>query len=179
MNSNFRFTEKEQKLIKKMGNGNQDIQLIQTRSNEESIVCYGNTRIKTKSLILCHISEANKACTGHIADSRFNFSSNEDGQSALLCVFIDRRLEENVFLHIKNENYNVIHSSDIDSSDTEEVLLAYIEDDLHSQLIIFDGRLDQRLVEISASKEDWRNKLRSLALSYIYQIFPDLKTLLM
>ncbi|WP_144596748.1 hypothetical protein [Bacillus cereus] len=163
------FTEKEQKLLKKMKKGNQDIQYLSSYDGD-FLIQFGNTFVKTRSVVICHIREGSKICVGHIGGKPFKSDSQLND---IISIFIDKRLEEWTSLHIKIGDYHGIHSTKDDTL-VDEVLLTFIEDDLNAQIIIFDGRLEKKLAEMIATKEKSRDMLRFLAMSFVTQNFPKL-----
>ncbi|MGP6151631.1 hypothetical protein [Priestia flexa] len=168
------FTEDERKLLKKMKKGNQEIQYISSYDGK-FLVSFGNSFLKTRAVIIFYVLDGKGTCNGHFGNSTFSSKTAEDNKkNEPFSVFIDSRLDDEIFLHIKEGSSNITHSTADPQNNKEEVLLTFIEDNMNAQLIIYDNRLSGKLAQFIASKEESKDKLRFFAMSYVSQHFPNL-----
>ncbi|AXM88924.1 hypothetical protein B379_07090 [Anoxybacillus ayderensis G10] len=166
------FNETEEKLIKKMKKGNNDIQIVAS-NGEESLVCIGSIRVKTSILLLAHITDEHRACYGHIGNRSIQISS-KDKNSLVRCI-IDRRKREKKKFHVYSEGEFYKYSSQLDDLNVNDkhILFAYIEDNKFAQLTLFNNSIDQKVSELSVRENSLISDLRTLALNYLISNFPD------
>jgi hypothetical protein len=168
------FTEKEQKLLRKMEKGNQEIQYISSYGGK-FLVSFGNSFLQTRSVILLNVWDGNKSCSGHLGEKIFSTNNLENGKNnEPFSVFIDRRLDDEIRIHVKEGDKSRTQSTADLQNTIDHVLLTFIEDNKNAQLIIFDGKLNEKIAQLVATKEEFRDKLRFFAMSYVSKYFPNI-----
>ncbi|MBI0578610.1 hypothetical protein IEC97_14685 [Neobacillus cucumis] len=167
---NSLFRETERNPFRMAEKGDREFQYLSSY-NGAFLIQFGDSFLNPTTVILFHKGQGKQVCVGLLEGKSFNADPLFNDA---ISVMIDRKIEETISLQINSGNNNFKHSIDHNSSKTEDLLLIFIENNFHAKLILFDGSLEEKLVEKDAYNEKYRNLLRYYAMSYVTNIFPEL-----
>ncbi|GHH96656.1 hypothetical protein [Neobacillus kokaensis] len=170
------FSKVEEKLIKKMADGNIDIQLLASDGNN-SYVCIGDTRIEPTILLLCYVTPEYRICNGIIGDRKLSLLFENEllqQRNEELRIIFDRRDSDEKCLHVYSKEYLSEFSEQTDFT-KRGIIIAYIEKNSFAQLSIFNSELQHKISEINTKKESLIPDFRTNAFTLISSIFPRVK----
>lgn len=175
------FSKVEEKLLKKMLEGNLDIQLIAS-DGDNSFVCMGQTRIEPTILLLCIISPENVVCNGAIGDRKISLLyENENAKlqkwNEEIRLIIDRRVSNERCFHVYSEE-TFSKFNEMDEFNERSIIIAYIEQKNFAQLSIFNSELQQKISDIVTKNESLIPDFRTNAFTLISSIYPSFKSYL-
>jgi hypothetical protein len=173
------FSKVEEKLVKKMLEGNIDIQLLASDGNN-SYVCMGDTRVEPTILLLCYVTPDNKICNGIIGDRKLSLLYENEilqQRNEELRIIIDRRDSDERCFHVYSKESLSNFNEQIEFTQ-KGIVIAYIEKNSFAQLSIFNSELHHKISEINIKKESLIQDFRTNAFTLISSIFPRVKSYL-
>lgn len=160
-------TEKEQKLIQRMVNDGDDLQLIAC-NGLDSYLCVDGKKLDQCNVFIGYSGKEGKLSHGNYCGQNLSFAN----ESGFLRVIIDTRVTENVKFHI---NVDGVYSKlSNDNENNTSLLLVYIEGPSFVQFSLFNGLLqDEKISHIFTTSTSMKPRIRSLAYSIYNQTFNE------
>lgn len=141
-----KFEHEVLKRMKKMNNGNTDIQFL-SWENGESKASIGNCELEPYTLLVFYANDLMKRCCGRIADRKVDMCSDVllvDAKK--MRVIIDRRIENGEFIFVENGDQCNTYTAEVSEANGKEYgkIFVLYEDNEICQLILFDSMLHKK-----------------------------------
>lgn len=162
---------KADKLIKRAIKGNDSIHFVCTEG-EKVISCIGGAPVRTSITLVCHKNQQANYCYGKI-EGKDLFLSDGNKEDQKLRLIFDTNDPEETTCHFKLNDYEVIYCNEYDVT-TDGLIIAYVENASFSQLFLYDHSLDHKFISSFAMKPGSKLQLRTIAMSYIGNLYPEI-----